>query len=112
MNVHLSRPCALPRRQTRTVHILRSNPTASGNSITTSLYTWWSFPTIGVLELLYPWSKFANFYFFCVGLLQMWRSVSLTQGQPSSFATLFFICVVELFFKGKEDLARHRCNRG
>ena len=46
---------------TRTVTILERNPTAVGNSVRTSLYTWYTFPTIGVLELLYPWSKFANF---------------------------------------------------
>ena len=61
---------------------------------------------IGVLELLYPWNKFANFYFFCVGLMQMWKAVSLTNGQPSSFMTLTFIVICEMFFKGKEDLER------
>ena len=62
----------------RAVRILGPNPTAASNSITTSMYTWYSFPTIGVLELLYPWKKFANFYFFCVGLMQMWPAVSVT----------------------------------
>mgnify|MGYP006879290460 CR=1 FL=1 len=33
---------------------------------------------------------------------------SLTGGQPSSWLTLGFIMLVELFFKGREDLERHR----
>ena len=36
----------------RTVNILRSNPGAVGNTITTALYTWYTFPTVGVLELI------------------------------------------------------------
>jgi magnesium-transporting ATPase (P-type) len=64
-----------------------------------------------VLETLYPWTKFANFYFFCVGLLQCWKAVSLTNGQPSSYSTLSFIILCEMFFKGKEDLRRHRGDR-
>jgi hypothetical protein len=64
-----------------------------------------------VLELLYPWSKFANFYFLCVGLMQMWKDVSLTNGQPSSFATLSFIILCEMFFKGKEEWQRFRGDR-
>lgn len=66
---------------------------------------------IGLLEILYPWNKFANFYFLCVGLLQMWKEVSLTNGQPSSFATLSFIVLCEMFFKGREELQRFRGDR-
>ena len=95
----------------RKVSILGENATAADNSITTTLYTWWSFPTIGLLELLYPWKKFANFYFLCVGIMQMWKDVSLTNGQPSSFMTLSFIVVCEMFFKGKEELQRFRGDR-
>ena len=90
----------------RLVRILEPNPLTASNSIKTALYTWWSFPTIGVLELLYPWKKFANFYFLCVGMIQMVPSVSLTSGQPSSYMTLTFIILVEMFFKGREDLER------
>ena len=93
----------------RTVNILRSNPGAVGNTITTALYTWYTFPTVGVLELIYPWNKFANFYFFLVGLMQM-SPASLTNRQPSSWLTLTFICLCELYFKAKEDLARHRAD--
>ena len=95
----------------RIVHILQPNPTSPTNSIITALYTWYTFPTIGVIELLYPWKKFANFYFLCVGGMQMWKEVSLTEGQPSSYATLLFICCVELYFKGRENLARVRGDR-
>ena len=95
----------------RTVRILKPNANVASNSIITSLYTWYTFPTIGVLELLYPWKKFANFYFLCVGFMQMIPSVSLTSGQPSSYMTLTFIIVVEMFFKGREDLERARGDR-
>ena len=94
---------------TRELSILLPNPSAVGNTITTSLYTWYTFPTIGVLELLYPWNKFANFYFFIVGLMQM-TPASLTRGQPSSWLTLTFIMLCEMFFKGREDLERHRAD--
>ena len=30
----------------RDVQILRPNPTAASNSITTSMYTWYTFPTV------------------------------------------------------------------
>ena len=93
------------------MHILGPNPMAPNNSITTALYTWYTFPTIGVIELLLPWKKFANFYFLCVGAMQMWKEVSLTQGQPSSYMTLTFICIVELFFKGRENAERVRGDR-
>ena len=93
----------------RRVGILEPNPGAANNTITTSLYTWYTFPTVGVLELLYPWKKFANFYFFLVGLMQM-TPASLTGGQPSTWATLTFIMVCELFFKAREDLQRHRAD--
>ena len=95
----------------RTVRILKPNANVASNSIITSLYTWYTFPTIGVLELLYPWKKFANFYFLCVGMMQMVPSVSLTSGQPSSYMTLTFIILVEMFFKGREDLERARGDR-
>lgn len=36
---------------------------------------------------------------------------SLTNNQPSSWLTLSFILIFELFFKGKEDLERHRADR-
>ena len=79
----------------RTVSILEPNPSEMHNRIRTALYTWYTFLTIGVLELLYPWSKFANFYFFFVGLMQM-SPASLTNGQPSSWATLTFIMMIEV----------------
>lgn len=38
----------------RTVNILGRNPTAAHNSITTTLYSWWSFPTVRPKTILSP----------------------------------------------------------
>ena len=46
----------------RTVSIFGLNPTAANNSITTTLYSWWSFPTVrhAPLELAFAYARAAH----------------------------------------------------
>ena len=71
----------------RRVGILQHH-TAVSNVIITYKYNVFSFVPICLYELLHPMKRFANFYFFCVGVMQMIPSISLTQGTPSTWATL------------------------
>ena len=73
----------------RRVGILQHHAAVS-NVIVTYKYNVFSFVPICLYELLHPMKRFANFYFFCVGVMQMIPSISLTQGVPSTWATLTY----------------------
>ena len=94
----------------RTVSILQPNDVVS-NSITTSKYNAVTFCPLVLYELLHPAKRFANFYFLCVGCMQMIKAISLTQGVPSTWSVLVFLILVDAFFMAKEDLARHRADK-
>ena len=55
----------------REVAILKPNAGRCGNLIKTSRFNLLSFVPITLYELLHPWKRFANFYFLCVGAMQM-----------------------------------------
>eukprot|EP00965_Chrysotila_dentata_P245607 6206657-Pleurochrysis_carterae.AAC.5 len=54
----------------RTVGVLRPND-APPNEIVSSHYTLLSFVPITLFNLLHPTKAFANFYFLCIGFLQL-----------------------------------------
>ena len=57
---------------TRPVSILAPNADGTSNAVTTSKYTLVSFVPVTLYNLLHPFQRFANFYFLCVGALQLW----------------------------------------
>lgn len=95
----------------RTTSILRDNPNRTNNRIITAKYNAITFFPRAVIELLSPRSKFANFYFFVVGLLQMVPDISLTNGLPNTWLPLIFIVGIDMFLMAREDSARHRADR-
>jgi phospholipid-transporting ATPase len=76
---------------TRRVGILQKHDAVS-NIIITYKYNIATFLPITLYELLWPTKRFANFYFLCVGMMQMIPSISLTNGNPSTWLTL--MCAV------------------
>lgn len=66
------------------------------NLVKTSRYNPVTFVPIFLLEQLNPRNKFANFYFFCVAMLQMVPSISITGGLPSVLVPLLFVLFVEV----------------
>lgn len=50
----------------------------------------------------------ANFYFLCIGILQLIPSVSTTGGVPTTFVPLTFVYLVSLTREVVEELARRR----
>jgi phospholipid-transporting ATPase len=96
---------------TRCVRILQPNVQAASNTIVTAKYSVLSFWPMVLYELLHPRKRFANFYFLCVGGMQMIKAISLTGGTPSTWLALCFLILVDAFFMAKEDLARHRSDR-
>mmetsp|Transcript_11735 Transcript_11735/g.26427 ORF Transcript_11735/g.26427 Transcript_11735/m.26427 type:complete len:1004 (+) Transcript_11735:1-3012(+) len=95
----------------RTVHILQPSVEAASNSITTSKYTPLNFVPFVLYELLHPFKRFANFYFLCVGAMQMVPAISLTEGVPSTWSVLILLIIVDAAFMLREDLARHRADK-
>lgn len=66
------------------------------NLIKTSRYNPVTFVPVFLLEQLNPRNKFANFYFFCVAILQMVPAISITGGLPSVLVPLLFVLFVEV----------------
>ena len=118
----------------RTALILTDNPDRCSNVITTSQYKFYGAVVQGkgccvdvcttlcqmtspgfflkaIFELLHPTRKFANFYFFVVGAMQVLPRISLTNQLPSTWMPLIFILIVDMFLMAREDLARHRSDR-
>ena len=62
---------------------LTYNP-KKGNKITTARYTALNFVPLFLFEQFHPVKKFANFYFLIVCVLQSIKSISVTQGRPTT----------------------------
>ena len=92
----------------REVAILKPNAGRCGNLIKTSRFNLLSFVPITLYELLHPWKRFANFYFLCVGAMQMVPVITLTDGNPSTWMTLSFLVLVDMVVMAAEDMSRHR----
>ena len=87
----------------REVAILKPNAGRCGNLIKTSRFNLLSFVPITLYELLHPWKRFANFYFLCVGAMQMVPVITLTDGNPSTWMTLSFLVLVDMVVMAAED---------
>ena len=92
----------------REVAILKPNAGRCGNLIKTSRFNLLSFVPITLYELLHPWKRFANFYFLCVGAMQMVPVITLTDGNPSTWMTLSFLVLVDMVVMAAEDMSRHK----
>jgi len=75
------------------------------NSISTSKYNLITFLPKNLLE---QFSKSANVYFLVVGLLQMVKEISVSNGQPVTLFPLIFIVVVSMLKDLAEDWKRKR----
>ena len=95
----------------REVAILKPNAGRCGNLIKTSRFNLLSFVPITLYELLHPWKRFANFYFLCVGAMQMVPVITLTDGNPSTWMTLSFLVLVDMVVMAAEDMSRHKADR-
>lgn len=95
----------------RSTAMLQPHPDRPHNRIVTAKYSVLTFFPRATLELLSPFRKFANFYFFVVGLLQMVPTITLTNGLPSTWLPLIFIVGIDMFLMAREDKARHRADR-
>ncbi|KAF2168212.1 hypothetical protein M409DRAFT_53511 [Zasmidium cellare ATCC 36951] len=77
------------------------------NLIRSSKYTAWNFVP---RQLFAQFSKFANFYFLCVSILQMIPGLSTT-GTYTTIVPLLFFVSLSMGKEGYEDLRRHRLDK-
>ena len=97
---------------TRPVSILVPNSESTPNAVTTSKYTLLSFVPLTLYSLLHPFKRFANFYFLCVGALQLWPEISVYQSpQPTMWAVLSLLLAVDMYILAREDIARHKADK-
>ena len=80
------------------------------NVITTSKYTMKSFLPLFLLHNLNPMTKFANFYFLVVCVLQSIEIISITDSIPTSAVPLAFVLMIEAINDAREDIARHKAD--
>ena len=95
----------------RQTAILRPHPARCSNVIITAKYTVFSFVPNVSLELLHPFKRFHNFYFFTVGLFQMIPSISITNGVPNTWMSLMFIMGCDMVLLAREDIGRHKADQ-
>ncbi|KAJ1636083.1 hypothetical protein T492DRAFT_420514 [Pavlovales sp. CCMP2436] len=82
----------------------------SHNVVYTHRYTLLNFFPLQIYEQLNPFSKFANFYFLCVGCLQAVPQISVTGGVPVLLGPLLFVTGVDAITKLYEDWQRRRAD--
>jgi len=80
---------------------------AESNEVTTSRYHWWNFL---VLNLIEQFSIRSNFYFLCIGILQIIPQVSTTGGVPTQYQPLLFILCVSGLRAASEDWNKHKAD--
>jgi len=80
------------------------------NVVITSKFTWLTFLPVNLYNLLHPKKRFANFYFLMVGVMQMIPWITLTNGYPTTWLTLFALIAVDIFVLMREDLERKRAD--
>ena len=77
------------------------------NTVRSSRYKLWNFfPR----QLFAQFSKFANFYFLCVSVVQMIPSLSTT-GQYTTLIPLLFFVGISMLKEGYDDLRRSRLDK-
>lgn len=94
----------------RLLRPLEPHPEASSNIIITARYNILTFVPRVSIELLHPFKRFHNFYFFFVGLLQMVPTITITQGVPNTWLSLLFIMGCDMVLIAREDIGRHRAD--
>jgi len=95
----------------RTSSMLCAHPDRCSNVIITAKYGVFSFLPLVAVELLHPFKRFHNFYFFVVGLLQMVPEITITRGVPNTWLSLLFIMGCDMVLIAREDKGRHRADR-
>jgi phospholipid-translocating P-type ATPase (flippase) len=78
------------------------------NLVRTSRYTALNFVPKNLWEQL---TEYANFYFFCIGILQIIPQISASQGIPTMYIPLSFILMVSGLRAAIEDYHRHQTDR-
>lgn len=77
------------------------------NAIRTSRYTIWDFLP---KQLLFQFTRVANFYFLCVGIPQTIPGISTTGNYTTILPLLFFV-LLTVAKEGYDDFKRHRLDR-
>jgi len=96
---------------TRPVEIFGLSPESPKNIIVSSHYSLLSFFPLTLYHLFHPRKSFANFYFLCIGFLQLVPAISITNGLPTLWGPLALIVLVDLVLMANEDIARHKADR-
>ena len=91
-----------------TVHIGGPpHATHASNKIKTSLYTILNFVP---LNLFKQFHRVANVWFFLICCLQTIKSISVTDGKPSTALGLVFVMFVTMVKDAIEDISRHKAD--
>ncbi len=89
--------------------VVPNNPEANehfcSNVVITSKYTLYDFLPLFLLE---QFSRFANFYFLIVCVLQSIRDISITNGLPATALPLVVVLAFDGIVTANEDIKRHR----
>lgn len=80
---------------------------AESSEVITSRYKWWNFLFLNLIE---QFSIRSNFYFLCIGILQIIPSVSTTGGIPTQYQPLLFILCVSGLRAASEDWNKHKAD--
>ncbi|KXJ92109.1 P-type ATPase [Microdochium bolleyi] len=84
----------------------RGRPYVS-NTIRTSRYTLWDFLP---KQLIFQFTRLANFYFLCVGIPQTIPGISTTGNYTTILPLLFFV-LLTIVKEGYDDFKRHRLDK-
>ena len=78
------------------------------NAIRTSKYTFYNFLLLNLLE---QFAKMANIYFLILSLMQIFKSISISGGQPTILLPLLFVVFVSMLKDCIEDNKRSKSDR-
>ena len=79
----------------------------SSNYVRTNRYTWYTFIPKNLYE---QFCNIANLYFLLIGMLQIFPSITTTDGIPTMYESLGFIIFVGMIRAGTEDYHRHKAD--
>ena len=79
--------------------------TFHSNEVITSEYTLFNFLPVNLYQQFH---NISNIYFFIIGLFQLWKATSTTNGEASMWYTLAFILFVSATRAALEDLQKHK----
>lgn len=80
----------------------------AGNKIKTSKYTWLTFLPKNLIE---QFSKFANFFFILLAVMQAIPRISITDGSPTILLPLFLVISISMLKDLYEDWKRKKSDR-